>query len=161
MCGFWSLWQVTLHSPEQDPSRVVPLFRHDDGRVLAPTARFIWDRLLSEQPVTEDNLDGADAATAFGLVEQSAHEHGQPIYQDLLQAHRSDVSARRERREHSFAARRRSIARIGLPAVRNHRLAQLAVEEQSSRTALDREEGASPDLVPVIIVRVDGAVTGE
>ena len=154
--GSWSLWQVTLHAPEQDRSRVMPLFRHDDGRVLAPTARFIWDRLLSEQPVAEGNLDGAGAATAFGLVEQSAHEHGQPIYQDLLQAHRSDVSARRDRSEHSFAARRRSIARIGLPAVRNHRLAQLATEERSWRTALDREEDASPDLVPVVIVRVDG-----
>ena len=159
--GFWSLWQVTLHAPEQDRSRVMPLFRHDDGRVLAPTARFIWDRLLSEQPVAEGNLDGADAATAFGLVEQSAHEHGQPIYQELLRAHRSDVSARRERSEHSFAARRRSIARIGLPAVRNHRLAQLAVEEQSRRAALDREGDVGPDLVPVIIVRVDGGMTGE
>ncbi len=153
--GFWSLWQVTLHALEQDRSRVMPLFRHDDGRVLAPTARFIWDRLLSEQPVADGNLDGADAATAFGLVEQSAREHGQQIYQELLRAHRSDVSARRERSEHSFAARRRSIARIGLPAVRNHRLAELAVEEQSWRAALDREEDVGPDLVPVIIVRVD------
>ena len=133
--GFWSLWQVTLHAPDQDRSRVMPLFRHDDGRVLAPTAGFLWDRLLSEQPVADGNLDGAAAATAFGLVEQSAREHGQQIYQELLRAHRSDVSARRERNEHSFAARRRSIARIGLPAVRNHRLAQLAVEEQSWRAA--------------------------
>ena len=136
------------------------LFRHDDGRVLAPTARFLWDRLLSEQPVTGGNLDGADAATAFGLVEQSAHEHGQQIYQELLQAHRSNVSAHRERSEHSFAARRRSITRIGLPAVRNHRLAELAVEEQSWRAALDQEGDVGPDLVPVIIVRVDGGMTG-
>ena len=159
--GFWSLWQVTLHAPEQDRSRVMPLFRHDDGRALAPTARFIWDRLLSEQPVAGGNLDGAAAATAFGLVERSAREHGQQIYQELLRAHRSDVSARGERSEHSFAARRRSIARIGLPAVRNHRLAELAVEEQSRRAALDGEGDVAPDLVPVIIVRVDGGMTGE
>ena len=159
--GFWSLWQVTLHAPKQDRSRVMPLFRHDDGRVLAPTAGFLWDRLLSEQPGADGNLDGAAAATAFGVVEQSAREHGQQIYQELLRAHRSDVSARRERNEHSFAARRRSIARIGLPAVRNHRLAQLAVEEQSWRAALDREGDVGPDLVPVIIVRIDGGMTGE
>lgn len=40
------------------------------------------------------------------------------------------------------------------------RLAQLAVEEQSWRAALDREGDVGPDLVPVIIVRVDGGVTG-
>ncbi len=160
--GFWSLWQITLHAPERGRSRVMPLFRHDDGRIFAPTARFIWDRLLAGAPAAGPALHGpalhgAAAAAAFAAVERSAREHGRPVYQELLLAHRADVAARRERGEYSFAARRRSIGRIGLPAVRNHRLAQLAAEERSWRAALARENESSPDLAPLIVVRVEGA----
>ena len=160
--GFWSLWQITLHAPERDRSRVMPLFRHDDGRIFAPTARFIWDRLLAGAPAAGPALHGpalhgAAAAAAFAAVERSAREHGRPVYQELLLAHRADVAARRERGEYSFTARRRSIGRIGLPAVRNHRLAQLAAEERSWRAALARENESSPDLAPLIVVRVEGA----
>ena len=160
--GFWSLWQITLHAPERDRSRVMPLFRHDDGRILAPTARFIWDRLLAGAPAAGPalhgpDLQGAAAAAAFAAVERSAREHGRPVYRELVLAHRADVAARRERGEYSFAARRRSIGRLGLPAVRNHRLAQLAAEERSWRAALARENESSPDLAPLIVVRVEGA----
>ena len=155
--GFWSLWKIALHTPERDRSRIMPLFRHENGRVLAPTARFLWDRLISDQAVTTGSVEGDAAVAAFELVEQSAREHGQPIYRELVQVHRSDLFARRERGDYSFAARRRSLARIGLPAVRKHRLAQLASEEQLWRAAIDREAEVSPDLVPLIIVRVDSA----
>ena len=153
--GFWSLWQITLHTPERDRSRIMPLFRHEDGRVLVPTAGFIWDRMISDEPAFTGSAEGDAATAAFELAEEAAREHGKSIYHELVHAHRSDVSARRERGEYSFVARRRSLARIGLPAVRNHRLAQLATEEQSWRAAIDREEEVSPDLVPLIIVSVD------
>ena len=155
MRGFWSLWQITLHTPERDRSRIMPLFRHEDGRVLVPTARFIWDRMISDEPAFTGSAEGDAAVAAFELVEQSAREQGKAIYHELVHAHRSDLSARKERGEYSFCARRRSLARIGLPAVRNHRLAQLATEEQSWRAAIDREAEVSPDLVPLIIVSVD------
>ena len=155
--GLWSLWRITLHAPERDRSRLMPLFRHDDGRVLAPTARFVWERLLAGAPAAGRCLDGGAAAAAFAVVERSAREHGRQIYQELVHAHRAEVSARRERGDYSFAARRRSIGRLGLPAVRNHRLAQLAAEERSWRAAIEREHEANPDLAPLIVVRVDGA----
>ena len=155
VCGFWSLWQITLHTPKRDRGRIMPLFRHEDGRVLVPTARFIWDRMISDDPAFAGSVESDAAVAAFELAEEVAREHGKAIYYELVHAHRSDVSARRERGAYSFVARRRSLARIGLPAVRNHRLAQLATEEQSWRAAIDREEEVSPDLVPLIIVRVD------
>ena len=155
--GLWSLWQITLHAPERDRRRLLPLFRHDDGRMLAPTARFIWERLLTGAPAAERCLDGGAAAAAFAAVEQAAREHGRQVYGELVHAHRAEAAARRERGDYSFAARRRAIGRLGLPAVRNHRLAQLAAEERSWRAELERETEASPDLAPVIVVRVEGA----
>ena len=154
--GLWSLWQITLRAPERDRRRLLPLFRHDDGRVLAPTARFIWERLLAGAPAAGRCLDGGEAAAAFAAVEQAAREHGRPVYGELVHAHRAEVAARRERGGYSFAARRRAIGRLGLPAVRAHRLAQLDAEERTWRAALDREADASPDLAPVIVVRVEG-----
>ena len=120
-----------------------------------------WKPMELEQRIGRvDSIRQAEAAVAENFVgretvEQSAREHGKAIYHELVHAHRSDVSARRARGEYSFVARRRSFARIGLPAVRNHRLAQLATEEQSWRAAIDREAEVSPDLVPLIIVSVD------
>jgi len=32
---------------------IVPIFHHDDGRILMPTARRIWDSLLEDRPEVE------------------------------------------------------------------------------------------------------------
>jgi hypothetical protein len=34
--------------------KIIPIFHHDDGRMLLPTARHIWDRLLEERPDVEE-----------------------------------------------------------------------------------------------------------
>lgn len=154
--GFWSLWRITLHTPEWNQHRVMPLFRHEDGRILAPTARFVWDQMMSDPPAADACLEDDAALEAFRLTEASAREHGQQIYQEMVQAHRMRLGVDREKGEYAFAARRRAVERIGLPAVRDHRLTQLAGEERSWREALDRKAETSPELVPLLIVRVAG-----
>jgi superfamily II DNA or RNA helicase len=154
--GFWSLWRITLHTPESNQHRVMPLFCHNDGRILAPTARFVWDQMITDPPAADARLEEDAALDAFRLVEASAREHGQEIYQGMVQAHRMRLGVDREKGEYAFAARRRAVERIGLPAVRNHRLTQLAGEEMSWREALDRKAETSPELVPLLIVRVVG-----
>jgi hypothetical protein len=184
VCGFWSLWRITLHTPEwttassrndgtgrerearvREPEptgrcgnqhRIMPLFRHEDGRILAPTARFVWDQMMSDPPQADAHLGDDAALEAFRLVETAAREHGQRIYQELVQAHRRRVDMERQKGQYAFAARRRAVERIGLPAVRDHRLSQLAAEEKSWRAALDRNAETSPELVPLLIVCVAG-----
>ncbi len=154
--GVWSLWQITLHTPEWNRHRVMPLFRHEDGRILAPTARFVWDHMMSDPPAAERYLEGDAATDAFDLVETSAREHGQQIYQELVQTHRARLAVEREKGEYAFTARRRAIERIGLLGVRSHRLAQLSHEERSWREQLDRKGETSPELIPLLLVRVEG-----
>ena len=154
--GVWSLWQITLHTPEWNQHRVMPLFRHEDGRVLAPTARFVWDQMMSDPPAAKGYLEGDAATEAFGLVETSAREHGQQIYRELVETHRARLTVECERGEYAFAARRRAVERIGLQAVRAHRLTQLAAEERSWREQLDRKAETSPELIPLLLVRVEG-----
>ena len=154
--GFWSLWRITLHAPEGSRHRVMPLFRHEDGRILAPTARFVWNRMLADQPSVREHVEGEAAAEAFDRVQESAHEHGRPMYEDLVQAHQVRLAAEREKGDYAFAARRSTMERIGLPAVRDHRLAQLAAEERSWRDRFDRAAETSPELVPLLLVHVEG-----
>jgi len=72
----------------------------------------------------------------------------------------SHLAAEREKSEYAFTARRRAVARIGLPAVRDHRLSQLAGEERAWRAQLDRRTGTSPELGPLLLVHVEGGRGG-
>ena len=158
--GFWSLWRITLHAPAGSRHRVMPLFRHEDGRVLAPTARFVWDRMLGDQRSVREHVEGEAAAEAFDRVQESAHEHGRPMYEELVQAHQVRLAAEREKGDYAFAARRSIIERIGLPAVRDHRLAELEAQQRSWRDRLDRAAETSPELVPLLLVHVEGRSGG-
>ena len=97
-----------------------------------------------------------DLEELFDRVEASAREQGQQIYQELIRTHRARLATERERGEYAFSARRRAIERVGLPAVRHHRLTQLAAEERAWREQLDRTAETSPELIPLLLVRVEG-----
>jgi len=57
--------------------------------------------------------------------------------------------------ELTFAARRRTIDRIGLPQVRDHRLTQLIQEQQTWREQMNQASEVSPELVPLLLIRVE------
>ncbi len=158
--GLWSLWRITLHTPDWNRHRVLPLFRHEDGRVLAPTARFIWDQMMFDLLAVSGHLERDAAARAFDLAESAAREHGQQIYQELVQTHRTRLAEEREKGEYAFTRRRRTVERIGLPAVRESRLAQLAAEHRAWSVTLDRKAETSPELVPLLVVCVEGGSAG-
>ncbi len=48
LIGVWSLWEISIVTQDRQKRRMLPLFVHDDGRVLAPTARFLWEQLCLE-----------------------------------------------------------------------------------------------------------------
>jgi hypothetical protein len=73
-----------------------------------------------------------------------------------VQTHRDRLAREREKGEYAFEARRRAVQRLGLPEVRTHRLAQLAQDKQAWRDRLDAQARVSPELTPLLIVRVSG-----
>jgi len=153
--GFWSLWRITLHTPEWKRHRVMPLFRHEDGRILAPTARFVWDQMMSDPPPAYGHLEGDAAIEAFDTIETSAREHGQQIYQELVQTHLARLAVERQKGEYAFTARRRAVDRIGLPAVRDHRLTQLVAGETALRAGLERRSTEiTPELECLLLVGI-------
>ena len=154
--GLWSLWRIGLATMNWNRHRIMPLFLADGGKVFTPTARHLWDRLLSVKPSVRGNLEIADAKNAFDRLLQIAEEHGRSIYDELVQEHRSRLTREREKGEYAFTARRKIIERIGLPQVRDYRLNLLRQEERSWNEELDRKAQVYPEMTPLLVVRVDG-----
>jgi hypothetical protein len=172
--GFWSLWQISVANhesrvarrwdspgildpgPETRRRRIMPLFLADNGMVYMPTARHVWDQLLTASLQIRSDLDAAVSQATFEKLQNAAKEHGQPVYEALVQEHRGCIAREREKATYAFAARRRIIERIGLPQVRNYRLNRLAQTERHFQEQLDQKAHADPDMVPLLVIRVEG-----
>ena len=132
------------------------LFLHDDGRVLSPTARHVWTLLLEQMPNPACYLDGTESLRVFAAATAIAESHGHPLYEELLRFHRGRLERERENKAYTFDARRRAIERIGLPAVRQHRLNELEREETAWDLESESRAHVYPELVPRLILRVEG-----
>lgn len=158
--GFWSLWRISISTADWNRRRIMPLFLADDGRVFAPTARHIWDQLLTTPPTILRHLDIETSHQAFERLREAAERQGKTIYDELVQAHWERLAREREKGEYAFAARRRAIERIGLPQVRNHRLSLLEQEEERFHEQLERRAQILPEMAPLLLVRVEGGAHG-
>ena len=66
------------------------------------------------------------------------------------------IAREREKANYAFSSRRKTVERIGLPQVRNYRLNLLAQEERSFQGQLDQKAHAFPEMVPLLVIRVEG-----
>jgi superfamily II DNA or RNA helicase len=154
--GVWSLWRIAIATMEWNRRRIMPLFLADNGMVYMPTARHVWDQLLAASTQVRSVLDTEVSHAAFVKLQNAAEEHGKPIYEALVQEHRGRIAREREKANYAFAARRRTVERIGLPQVRNYRLNLLAQEERSFQEQLDQKAHAYPEMVSLLVIRVEG-----
>ena len=154
--GLWSLWRIGIATMDWNCHRIMPVFLADGGKVFTPTARNLWDRLLSVAPSVREHLGIDDAQNAFDRLSQVAEEYGRSIYDELVQEHRSHLTREREKGEYAFTARHKIIERIGLPQVRDYRLNLLRQEERSWNEELERKAQVYPEMTPLLVVRVEG-----
>jgi hypothetical protein len=138
-------------------SGFLPIFHHDDGRCLLPTARHIWDLLLEEQPELEQSgaFPGAGAVAAFSRVRGEAEKQGAAVFQELCVRFRQRLKRDQEKGEAAFQVRRESLERLGLPEVRRHRLRRLEEEERAWAAKLQSRQQILPDLQAVLLLRVE------
>ncbi|MBA3922142.1 MAG: helicase, partial [Nostocaceae cyanobacterium] len=153
--GFWSLWLIAISTEDWNQQRIMPLFLHDNGRVFLPTSRHIWEQLLTVEVEIQQHLVGEEAITAFSKTWEAALVQGKSIYEELVRKHQLQLDQEREKSTYAFAARRRAIERIGLPQVRDYRLQQLAREEQAGREVMRQKANVTPELRPLLLIRVE------
>jgi len=153
--GFWSLWQIGMLTSDRRHQRILPAFVHDDGRVLQPTARYLWEELNTQTWVIHDTIKEPECRSAFEASEAAAREQGREVFMQLRQRHLSQLNLEQEKAEYSFRARRKLLAEIGLPEVRTHRLRLLAAEQDAWQRKYESQKQVLPELVPLTILRID------
>jgi hypothetical protein len=155
--GFWSLWRITLDRQSFRDVKIIPIFHHDDGRILLPTARHIWDRLLEDRPEVEQmgTKTGADVEAVFLRLRSEAERQGEDAFHELHARHQQRLKREQEKGHYAFQVRREALNRIGLPEVRQHRLKRLGEDEKVWAEELRKREQVLPELQPVILLRVE------
>ena len=157
--GVWSLWEISLQNHKicaegLNRKRYLPVFAMDDGRTFVPTAKRIWDLLLTETIEITGTTSTEQASTCFEASAAAAKVQGQFLFADMVEAHCEQIKQERERALHAYEARQQAMARIGLPAVRAHRRKRLDAEHQTRLAALDDAEASVPELFAVLMLRV-------
>lgn len=153
--GIWSLWKLGLGRVERALETVFPLFVHDDGRLLLPTARSIWEKLLDETPQLTNHIDGDAAVQVYRELLRASEVHSRAAFEQLLQKHTVFIDTERQKTAFSFQARRRAVERLGLPEVRNYRLKQLAFEEEERYRQIEQMSEVHPILNPLLMLRIN------
>lgn len=156
--GVWSLWEISLSASSASDSfsrkRFLPVFVANDGRIFMPTAKRIWDLLLTETVSLTPAVEAERALEWFESSLTAAKTQGESVFSGLLEEHREWLAGERERARYAFEARHQAIGRIGLPAVREHRRKRLEAEHQARMAALADAESCTPDLNAVIMLRI-------
>lgn len=153
--GIWSLWKQGIGDIERSPEMIFPLFVHEDGRVLVPTARSVWEKLLSQLPVIDTYIEGDDAQAIYDAVHAIAERQSYGKFEQLVQKHQLFIELEREKTAFSFQARRRAVQRLGLAEVRNYRLRQLDAEERARFRQIETMAEVHPTLQPLLILRIN------
>ena len=149
----WSLWEISLSADAFSRKRFLPVFVNEAGRAFPPTARRVWDLLLTERTGMLEAMAPADTRH----WEQSlaaATSQGEQHVQELMELHRKRLQEARERARYAFEARDQAIGRIGLPAVRAYRRQRLEQEHSERMTSLDAAQTCLPDLNAIMMLRI-------
>jgi hypothetical protein len=159
VAGFWGLYTIAAEGEHRDHATVaLPLFMHHDGRLLDPTARWLWDHLL--RPTTAISplapLRGAESAAIATRLGAAAEQRGESLYRSAISRIQAQAVAEDDRGTVAYAARRTALERIGLPNVRRARLAELEHEEHDWRRELASRARVRPALRPLLIIGVEG-----
>lgn len=154
--GVWSLWEISLSADDFSRRRFLSVFVNDEGRTFLPTAKRIWDLLLTERVESVGAVAAADANGCFDRSKNAALAQGERIFADLVAEHRARIQEERERAEYAYDVRHQAIGRVGLQTVRDYRRKRLRADHDTRMAQLDAADAYTPDLNAVLLLRVGG-----
>lgn len=154
IAGVWSLWEIKMRSTDAEKGRLCPLFLHEDGRCLPPTARFLFDQLASGHWECVELLSTAASETIYEKVREAAGEQLRDTYLDIKTRHLNRISLEEEKAEYSYRVRRKLIDAVGLPEVREYRQRQLDAEQMESNRRFAAARETIPELHAVQVLEI-------
>ena len=156
--GVWSLWEISLSADDFSRRRFLPVFVNDEGRTFTPTAKRIWDLLLTEQLTLNTSSNISKESQWFEAMHKAALMQGERLFSELVDQHQDRVREERDRAQYAYDARHQAIGRIGLPNVREYRRKRLLADHETRLAQLNAAEAYTPDLNAVLMLRI-GEVT--
>ena len=132
----------------------VCVFLSEEGKLFLPTARHIWDALLTAGVQIQDTLSQDESIIAHDRLQELAEQIGQGLFDTLHQAHLAAVDREEERGSISFASRRKAIERIGLPEVRQFRMSRCDADESAWQRELQAARQIVPEIRPLLMLRI-------
>jgi len=159
--GVWSLWEITLSADDFSRRRFLPVFISNEGRAFQPTAKRIWDLLLTERLETIGPTNASISAELFGKSKDAAVAQGERMFTELVDEHMTRLREERDRATYAYEARHQAIGRVGLATVRDYRRKRLQSEHDARLARLDAAEAFVPDLHCVLVLRVGHQVDAE
>ncbi|WP_183097204.1 helicase-related protein [Mesorhizobium sp. YM1C-6-2] len=154
--GVWSLWEISLSADDFSRRRFLSVFVNDEGRTFLPTAKRIWDLLLTERVESVGAVAAADANGCFDRSKNAALAQGERIFAELVAEHGARIKEERERAKYAYDVRHQAIGRVGLQTVRGYRRKRLRADHDTRMAQLDAAEAYTPDLNAVLLLRVGG-----
>lgn len=158
--GVWSLWEISLSADDFSRRRFLSVFVNDDGRIFLPTAKRIWDLLLTERIETIKAVAAGDADGCYDRSWSAALAQGERIFTDLVEEHRTRIQGERERAKYAYEARHQAVGRVGLQTVRDYRRKRLSTDHDARMAQLAAAEAYTPDLNAVLMLCVGQLAPG-
>lgn len=164
--GHWGLFEIGLQAGLHEATGLlriprvrrgyVSVFVNEQGALLLPTARHIWNALLTQNPAIQTSLTLDESADVYKRLQEVAKDAGEDVFSGLQHAHAASVEREEERGQTSFATRRNAIARVGLPEVRQYRMSRCDEDETKWRHQLEAARQTVPELRPLLLLHIAG-----
>ena len=161
--GLWGLFEIRLSIQHLASSQMrIPLIRRSyicvfmskEGQLFIPTARHIWDQLLTNNLTITSMINSEESLTAgeklLPVAEKASHE----IFDSMRDTHFVAIAREEERGMIAFASRRKAINRLGLPEVRQFRKAKLDEDEKRWRSELQSAKLIVPEMRPLLLLNI-------
>jgi len=155
--GYWSLWRLTITCQTTSRECIYPIFIHDDGRSLTPTANQLWDAFLRPEnsPQQEGEIRGYATESTYYSLREEATKRGKDLLEELENRLQEDLNKQREKERMRISLRRKSIQDISDAKERKYQTIRLKAEEEKLNQ--NQGEELTIQLQSIIIIHVRGA----
>lgn len=164
LTGWWGLFEIRLQTAHLRQAhliripairkRYLSVFLTPEGKLYLPTARHIWDVLQTSSLDMAGFASGTTSHTVYAQLHAAAEQAGQTLFNNLLQAHQAALGREEERGNRAFTSRRKAIARLGLPEVRQFRQARCDDNETEWRQELAAAQQITPEIRPLLLMQI-------
>jgi superfamily II DNA or RNA helicase len=150
--GWFSLWKVGVADGMWRQQNVFALFSTEEGKSYGKAAQRLWDELATRGVGIQ--VEGETEAYDFSALQSLAEGEAAALYDSVVRKTRNRARARLSALELSYLARRTSLARIGLDAVRESRRRELEIEYRTRKAEINLVAEALPELACLFLARV-------